>query len=123
MAEILDNEYDFEGAEQKIKAALKIDPDNQYILRNAGRFYTKLGRKDESILLCNRAIQNDPYNPTTLVYLALAYFYADRITEAMATLNRYHELEYKGLSWLYYCLLYTSPSPRDRTRSRMPSSA
>ena len=24
---------------------------------------------------------------------------------------------------LYLCLLYTSPSPRDRTRSRMPSSA
>ena len=25
--------------------------------------------------------------------------------------------------WLRACLLYTSPSPRDRTRSRMPSSA
>ena len=25
--------------------------------------------------------------------------------------------------WLHDCLLYTSPSPRDRTRSRMPSSA
>ena len=24
---------------------------------------------------------------------------------------------------LQHCLLYTSPSPRDRTRSRMPSSA
>ena len=24
---------------------------------------------------------------------------------------------------MYRCLLYTSPSPRDRTRSRMPSSA
>ena len=24
---------------------------------------------------------------------------------------------------LMFCLLYTSPSPRDRTRSRMPSSA
>ena len=24
---------------------------------------------------------------------------------------------------IYLCLLYTSPSPRDRTRSRMPSSA
>ena len=23
----------------------------------------------------------------------------------------------------FFCLLYTSPSPRDRTRSRMPSSA
>ena len=27
------------------------------------------------------------------------------------------------LSWQADCLLYTSPSPRDRTRSRMPSSA
>ena len=25
--------------------------------------------------------------------------------------------------WTLNCLLYTSPSPRDRTRSRMPSSA
>ena len=25
--------------------------------------------------------------------------------------------------WYWPCLLYTSPSPRDRTRSRMPSSA
>ena len=26
-------------------------------------------------------------------------------------------------TWVGVCLLYTSPSPRDRTRSRMPSSA
>ena len=25
--------------------------------------------------------------------------------------------------WVYNCLLYTSPSPRDRQKSRMPSSA
>ena len=28
-----------------------------------------------------------------------------------------------GLALIPICLLYTSPSPRDRTRSRMPSSA
>ena len=28
-----------------------------------------------------------------------------------------------GYARTEYCLLYTSPSPRDRTRSRMPSSA
>ena len=28
-----------------------------------------------------------------------------------------------GPDWNWPCLLYTSPSPRDRTRSRMPSSA
>ena len=29
----------------------------------------------------------------------------------------------RALELLHACLLYTSPSPRDRTRSRMPSSA
>ena len=29
----------------------------------------------------------------------------------------------EDLGEFYACLLYTSPSPRDRTRSRMPSSA
>jgi TolB-like protein len=105
MAEILDNEYDFEGAEEKIELALKIDPNNQYVLRNAGRFYTILGKPDESISLCNRALQNDPDNPTALLYLATAYFYADRLTEAGVTLKKYHELEYKGLSYIYYQLL------------------
>ena len=28
-----------------------------------------------------------------------------------------------GQQWKCYCLLYTSPSPRDRQKSRMPSSA
>ena len=40
-----------------------------------------------------------------------------------------HEKEYERktadriLNYLSNCLLYTSPSPRDRIRSRMPSSA
>ena len=33
----------------------------------------------------------------------------------------YPEIDFEDI--YYYCLLYTSPSPRDRTRSRMPSSA
>ena len=33
------------------------------------------------------------------------------------------ELENMAKEAEYFCLLYTSPSPRDRTRSRMPSSA
>ena len=34
-----------------------------------------------------------------------------------------HNCEFCDVVQLYGCLLYTSPSPRDRTRSRMPSSA
>ena len=35
--------------------------------------------------------------------------------------NTFHEIDFRGGPGS--CLLYTSPSPRDRTRSRMPSSA
>ena len=35
----------------------------------------------------------------------------------------YGNLQICGSIWSCPCLLYTSPSPRDRTRSRMPSSA
>ena len=31
--------------------------------------------------------------------------------------------KWEGFANYWSCLLYTSPSPRDRTRSRMPSSA
>ena len=48
----------------------------------------------------------DEVNPETLKAKALANY-------------RYDELKVLGKG----CLLYTSPSPRDRTRSRMPSSA
>ena len=45
---------------------------------------------------------------------------ADYVEAAAGMQNRFSVLtngEHEG------CLLYTSPSPRDRTRSRMPSSA
>ena len=34
-----------------------------------------------------------------------------------------HWERFENKDYAYTCLLYTSPSPRDRTRSRMPSSA
>ena len=37
--------------------------------------------------------------------------------------SRYCVTRKELLAVVYFCLLYTSPSPRDRTRSRMPSSA
>jgi len=39
------------------------------------------------------------------------------------TLEAGRRLVDEGLDLVILCLLYTSPSPRDRTRSRMPSSA
>ena len=41
----------------------------------------------------------------------------------VATENTNVEIDWDAINQAYNCLLYTSPSPRDRTRSRMPSSA
>ena len=46
-----------------------------------------------------------------------AKFDESRITEIEK------EVKHDVIAFLTSCLLYTSPSPRDRTRSRMPSSA
>ena len=40
-----------------------------------------------------------------------------------AALKQVDTAEYNPFECIKTCLLYTSPSPRDRTRSRMPSSA
>ena len=82
VAEFLDNEYDFHGALEKIELGLKLDPENSYVLRNAGRFYTLLGRREESIALCKKAIEKDPFQKTAKWYLYLAYFFAEQYKEA-----------------------------------------
>ena len=49
---------------------------------------------------------------------------SDLGTETLGEVSRVAPWTALGKLWgLYSCLLYTSPSPRDRTRSRMPSSA
>ena len=42
-----------------------------------------------------------------------------------SSINNLLSLKYKiqSLNWVHSCLLYTSPSPRDKRQSRMPSSA
>jgi len=51
----------------------------------------------------------------------------DNAEEDIETQRLEQILHYAWESWQQdkhlFCLLYTSPSPRDRTRSRMPSSA
>ena len=55
------------------------------------------------------------------------WLHAERITIAVkvATAGQYRfdDIVWSNNEQLRTCLLYTSPSPRDRTRSRMPSSA
>ena len=56
-------------------------------------------------------MQLDNYELTTIDY-ALRYY-----------LEQNPNLDEEDIEWCNFCLLYTSPSPRDGLLSRMPSSA
>ena len=50
-------------------------------------------------------------------------FHADHFSEAKRQAERQAELLGEPITIWKVCLLYTSPSPRDKRQSRMPSSA
>ena len=111
VAEILDNEFDFQGALKKIELALKIEPDNPYVLRNAGRFFTLLGRKEESIALCKRSLQYDPIQRSALGYYILANYYAGNYKEGMDAQKKFDEamlVTFTPLYRIYFEMLLQS---------------
>ena len=63
--------------------------------------------------------------PTTKVPLLIAYALVNRpyMVDLQADRSLVKGLLARGQDVYVLCLLYTSPSPRDRQKSRMPSSA
>ena len=67
---------------------------------------------------------------TKTIFDALVSAYNEKYKNATIVVGQDRLSEFQGLAQKYngtdlynFCLLYTSPSPRDHTRSRMPSSA
>ena len=77
-----------------------------------GSLRRKTPRKEMLDELGLKGASSDPYE----IYLGVPVA-SDKRAYKMFIEHKYRRLKAK------ICLLYTSPSPRDRTRSRMPSSA
>ena len=65
-----------------------------------------------------------------VVVVVSRYFFGVGMTYLQELIMYFHAIVFLGCAGYVFnkdehvrCLLYTSPSPRDRTRSRMPSSA
>ena len=115
-----------------------------------GKSLLELGDKQNGVSAMETGLQawkqtgaQEHFVPSHISFLAAGYLKDDRPKDALLLLNEafeivdrteerwflgeLHRINAECLTQLEYdsatCLLYTSPSPRDRTRSRMPSSA
>ena len=89
---------------------LKFDEHLSNVYRKASNKVTALGRIAKILPFRKRRLLFKTFIESQFSYCPLVWMFCSK------TMN-------KKINRLHNCLLYTSPSPRDRTRSRMPSSA
>ena len=78
------------------------------------RFLDDQGQANQAIDEYKKALEFDANNSLIYSEMAQSYLRNNRLREAADTAAKAITID---------CLLYTSPSPRDRQKSRMPSSA
>ena len=105
------------------------------------RAYGSMNQLDKAIEACDFALAIDQKNEEVRMMRAVCLYENGNIESASAAFEEcatfesvnsafllvviqcFLELKHYDKGIMIACLLYTSPSPRDRTRSRMPSSA
>ena len=84
----------------------------QHIIQSYDTAFLKKETADYSAITTWGVFYPDDDSPANLILL-----------DAFKDRPEFPELRKEALEQYRYCLLYTSPSPRDRQKSRMPSSA
>jgi tetratricopeptide (TPR) repeat protein len=85
-------EYDWTGAEREFRRALELNPSSAFALHAYGGFLANLGRFDEAITVCKRAIELDPLTPNTSFQLSFVYGQAHRYDDALRQYRKVQEL-------------------------------
>ena len=112
---------------QNLKAALDATRDLEIAYRTVGAFFSNAGDSADKVMFLNAAMEDLTNLDKSRSYEALKAKFEETynnfdLENAIGALVIPGYLGSKA-AINKYCLLYTSPSPRDRTRSRMPSSA
>jgi TolB-like protein len=97
------HDWDFRGADASTRHALELAPGASHVLLGAASVAVTLGRLDESIALCRRAIALDPLNVHSHRYLGLYSLFAGHLEQAEAAVKA--ALELNPLGGLTYAIL------------------
>ena len=107
---------------EKIFASLIDDPTNLDLLFKYANLSILLGDLEAAISVFEQMLIYEPDLPRIRLELGVLYFRLNAYPSAKLYLNSVKKYDAPD-EVLKNCLLYTSPSPRDRQKSRMPSSA
>lgn len=102
--------WDWTAIEQEYKKALELDPGNSFAHMHFSWFLGPLGRIDEAILHCQRAIELDPVSPVHLWSLAFIHFFDRDFEKSLDLARRALEIDSNNipaLTLLGACLIYT----------------
>ncbi|MEK7315295.1 MAG: protein kinase [Candidatus Eisenbacteria bacterium] len=98
MGEIqLNYDWDWRGAEASYRRALALAPGNARVLVGAGLLASSLGRLEEAIGICQRAVEQDPLSPAAYHGLGLTLRAAGRFVEAERAYRKALELAPQGV--------------------------
>jgi TolB-like protein/Tfp pilus assembly protein PilF len=93
------HDHDLVGASQNLERALKLDPTNPQIIRIAASLSSNLVRLNEAIGLLEYAVARDPVQPLVHAHLALTYFSAGRLDDAIRSYRTALRLSPNGDGW------------------------
>ena len=111
--QLLFNQKRYQDAREVLEQHLSKEP-NDYFGRKALMYaYLRLGENDKSRKLCEMLLSEYPEDLDVMKHSIEIDIDDEYLDKADSKIKMLRE----------FCLLYTSPSPRDATLSRMPSSA
>ena len=96
-------EWDPAEADTLFQEALRLSPESPEVLLQYTQFLTWTSRTDEGIQVALQAAENDPLNPLTTFWVAVAYFYANRYQESISQIRKTMEIE-PGFLWAHMYL-------------------
>jgi tetratricopeptide (TPR) repeat protein len=82
------NRQEYGDAEQQLKRALEIEPDNDALLNNLGALYLMQQKNDEAIRLFQRSLRKNPNQPEAHFNLGLIYERMGRKMDALAAYRK-----------------------------------
>ncbi len=96
------HDWDWAGARASLGRARELAPDNPEVLRDYGFLMYLLGRYDEAVIHGQRAIEGDPLNATSYLYLCNSLFALARLQESEAACRKALELSPDGFAFRYW---------------------